>query len=87
MRFLFILMLCFTPLTHAEGLLDRLPGLGGAQPAFLPPDQAFGLDVNVSDARTLLANPGRWRFGRSAQRENLAEMLGVVHFHQHAGAR
>jgi thiol:disulfide interchange protein DsbD len=57
MRFLLLLALCFVPLTHAQGLLDRLPGLSGAaQPAFLPPDQAFGLDISVSDARTLLAN-------------------------------
>ena len=56
MRILLLLVLCFVPLTHAESLLDRLPGLGGsAQPAFLPPDQAFGLEVNVSDARSLLA--------------------------------
>ncbi len=57
MRILLLLTLCFAPLTHAESLLDRLPGLGGAkQVAFLPPDQAFGLDVRVSDANTLLAN-------------------------------
>ena len=57
MRILLLLALCFAPLTHAEGLLDRLPGLrGSAQPEFLPPDQAFGLEINVSDARTLLAN-------------------------------
>ena len=57
MRILLLLALCFAPLAQAEGLLDRLPGLGGAaQPAFLPPDQAFGLEVKVSDARKLLAN-------------------------------
>ncbi len=57
MRILLLLALFFTPITHAQSLLDRLPGLGGGkQVAFLPPDQAFGLDVNVSDANTLLAN-------------------------------
>ena len=56
MRILLLLVLCFAPLAHAESLLDRLPSLGGAaQPAFLPPDQAFGLEVNVNDARSLLA--------------------------------
>jgi len=54
---LLLLALCIAPLTHAESLLDRLPSLsGGAQPAFLPPDEAFGLEVSVSDGRTLLAN-------------------------------
>ncbi len=57
MRILLLLALFFTPLTHAESLLDRLPSLGGGkQVAFLPPDQAFGLDVSVSDANTLFAN-------------------------------
>jgi thiol:disulfide interchange protein DsbD len=35
------------------GLLDRLGG--GKQPSFLPPDQAFGLQVAVRDAQTLQA--------------------------------
>ena len=57
MRILLLLALCLAPLVHAESLLDRLPNLGGsAQPAFLPPDQAFGLEASVSDARTVLAN-------------------------------
>ncbi len=57
MRFLLLLALFFAPIAHAESLLDRLPSLGWAkQVAFLPPDQAFGLDVSVSDAHTLLAN-------------------------------
>ena len=57
MRILLILALCLAPLAHAESLLDRLPSLSGsAQPAFLPPDQAFGLDVTVIDAKTLQAN-------------------------------
>jgi thiol:disulfide interchange protein DsbD len=57
MRILLLLAFFFTPLLHAEGLLDRLPGLGGSsQPAFLPPDQAFGLDLTVKNKSTLLAN-------------------------------
>jgi thiol:disulfide interchange protein DsbD len=56
MRILLLLALCFTPLAQAESLLDRLPGLGGAaQPAFLPPDQAFGLTMSVKNENTLLA--------------------------------
>ena len=55
MRFVLLLLLCLVnPVGHAEGLLDRL---GGAkQPSFLPPDQAFGLQVTVRDAYTLQAS-------------------------------
>ena len=58
MRFVLLLLLCFmAPAANAEGLLDRLPNLGGSkQPNFLPPDQAFGLQVTVRDARTLQAS-------------------------------
>jgi thiol:disulfide interchange protein DsbD len=57
MRFLLLLALCFTPLVQAESLLDRLPSLsGGAQPEFLPPDQAFGFTATVKDAQTLQAS-------------------------------
>ena len=58
MRFAVLLLLCcITPATHASGFLDRLPGLGGAkQPSYLPPDQAFGLEVSVRDGHTLQAN-------------------------------
>ena len=57
MRFLLLLVLCFAPLSQAESLLDRLPSLnGGAQPTFLPPDQAFGFSASVKDAQTLLVN-------------------------------
>jgi len=58
MRFVLLLLLCFiAPATNADGFLDRLPGLGSPkQPTFLPPDQAFSLDVIVRDARTLQAN-------------------------------
>ncbi|OGS97171.1 MAG: thiol:disulfide interchange protein [Gallionellales bacterium RIFCSPLOWO2_02_FULL_57_47] len=55
MRSVLLLLLCIiTPASNAEGFLDRL---GGAkQPVFLPPDQAFALDVSVRDAHTLQAN-------------------------------
>ena len=58
MRILLLLVLCyFAPLTHAESLLDRLPSLGGtAQPAFLPPEQAFGFSATVKDANTVLTH-------------------------------
>ena len=55
MRSILLALLLFitAPLAHA-GFLDSL---GGAQqPTFLPPDQAFGLQVTVRDADTLLAN-------------------------------
>jgi thioredoxin:protein disulfide reductase len=56
MRILLLLALCFTPILHAESLLDRLPGLSGsAQPVFLPPDLAFGLETSVKDAQNLTA--------------------------------
>ena len=58
MRFILLLLLCITaPASNAEGFLDRLPGLGGSkQPSFLPPDEAFGLEMVVRDAHTLQAN-------------------------------
>ncbi|MBI3222144.1 MAG: protein-disulfide reductase DsbD [Nitrosomonadales bacterium] len=53
-----MLLLCLlSPATHADGLLDRLSNLGGTkQPTFLPPDQAFALQVTVRDAHTLQAS-------------------------------
>jgi len=57
MRWFVLILLCLTPLAHAEGFLDRLPLLGGPkQPTFLQPDQAFGLTVSARDAHTLIAN-------------------------------
>jgi thiol:disulfide interchange protein DsbD len=48
-----LLLFIAAPLAHA-GFLDSL---GGAkQPTFLPPDQAFGLQVTVRDADTLQAS-------------------------------
>ncbi|OGS90096.1 MAG: thiol:disulfide interchange protein [Gallionellales bacterium GWA2_59_43] len=50
---LLVFLFLFAPLAHA-GFLDSL---GGArQPTFLPPDQAFGLQVTVRDADTLQAS-------------------------------
>ncbi|MDP2695457.1 MAG: protein-disulfide reductase DsbD [Gallionella sp.] len=57
MRFVLLLLLCLIAPAANAGLLDRLPGLGGSkQPNFLPPDQAFGLQVTVRDAHTLQAS-------------------------------
>jgi len=57
MRLALLLLCLIAPATYADGFLDRLPGLGGPrQPSFLPPDQAFSLDVVVRDAHTLQAN-------------------------------
>ena len=51
-----VMLLCLMAPAANAGLLDRLPGLGGKQPTFLPPDQAFGLQVMVRDAYTLQAS-------------------------------
>ena len=58
MRFALVLLLCFiTTASHAESLLEKLPAFGARQqPSFLPPDQAFALEVLVRDAHTLQAN-------------------------------
>ena len=57
MRFLLLILLCLAPASHAEGLLDRLSQMGSPkQPTFLQPEQAFGLDVSVRDANTLVAS-------------------------------
>jgi thiol:disulfide interchange protein DsbD len=57
MRFALLLLLCLVALpSNAEGFLDRLSGLTGKQPSFLPPDKAFGLDVSARDAHILQAN-------------------------------
>lgn len=56
MRFLLLLLICCVPLSHAEGLLDRVSLFGSKQPTFLQPDQAFGLEVAVRDAHTLIAS-------------------------------
>jgi thiol:disulfide interchange protein DsbD len=46
-------LLLFAPLSQA-GFLDNLGG--SKQPTFLPPDQAFGLQVTVRDTNTLQAS-------------------------------
>jgi len=58
MRFALLLLLCLVgPVSHADGFLDRISSLTGSkQPDFLPPDEAFGLDVVVRDAHTLQAS-------------------------------
>lgn len=58
MRLVILLLLCFFgTASHAENLLDKLPAFSAKeQPRFLPPDQAFSLDVLVRDAHTLQAN-------------------------------
>ena len=58
MRFVLLLLLCFTSFSaQAESLLDKLPSLGiNSQPDFLPPDQAFALNIKAIDGRTLKAS-------------------------------
>ncbi len=57
-RYLILLSCLLAPLSYADSLLDRLPGLGGGsqQATFLPPDQAFAVEILVRDAHTLQAN-------------------------------
>jgi len=55
MRFVALLLCVLLSLTaHAEGFLAGLSGKSKA--TFLPPDQAFQLNINAADARTLQAN-------------------------------
>ncbi len=54
MRVLLMLLLCLSPLSHAEGFLERLGG--NKQSTFLPPDQAFKLSIDACDSKTLIAN-------------------------------
>jgi thiol:disulfide interchange protein DsbD len=58
MRFVLMLLICLmTSGVHAGNLLDTLPAFGGKQqPVFLPPDQAFTLEVLVRDKNTLQGN-------------------------------
>jgi thiol:disulfide interchange protein DsbD len=58
MRFALLLLLCLVaPASNAEGFLDRLTDLSGSkQPDFLPPDEAFRLDVIAHDAHSLQAS-------------------------------
>ncbi len=56
MRFILLLLCLIAPVSNATGFLDRLPGFGSKQPTFLPPDQAFGLQVVARDATTLQAS-------------------------------
>jgi thiol:disulfide interchange protein DsbD len=54
MRALLLILLCLSPLSHADGLLERLNG--SKQPDFLPPDQAFSISIDVCDSKKLIAN-------------------------------
>ena len=54
MRFVLLLLSCLMVSAANAGLLDRLGG--SKQPSFLPPEQAFGLQVTVRDAHTLQAS-------------------------------
>ena len=58
MRFALLLLLFFAvPASNADGFLDKLSNLtGNKQPAFLQPDEAFGLKISVLDDHTLLAS-------------------------------
>lgn len=58
MRFVLLLLLSLLlPVSQADSLLDKLPTFGGKPSAtFLPPDQAFALEVLVRDSHTLQAN-------------------------------
>lgn len=54
MRFALLLLCFMTSAANAGGFLDRLGG--GKQPTFLPPDQAFALQVTARDPHTLQAS-------------------------------
>ena len=54
MRFVLVLLSYLMVTAANAGLLDRLGG--SKQPTFLPPDQAFGLQVVARDAHTLIAS-------------------------------
>jgi thiol:disulfide interchange protein DsbD len=57
MRCLFLCLIFVAPLSCAESFLDKLTSLGGEkQPTFLQADQAFGLEISVRDAHTLVAS-------------------------------
>ena len=53
-NFALMLLSCLMVSAANAGLLDRLGG--SKQPSFLPPEQAFGLQVTVRDAHTLQAS-------------------------------
>lgn len=57
MRFVLLILLLLTQVSHADSFLDRLPLLGGGgNNVILPPDKAFGLEVRVIDGFTLQAS-------------------------------
>jgi len=56
MRFVLLLLFCLISPASQAGLLDGLPGLGPVKPKLLPPDEAFGMRVEVRDAHTLVVS-------------------------------
>jgi thiol:disulfide interchange protein DsbD len=54
MRFLLLLCLLVSSLSHAESFLERLNGT--KQTIFLPPDQAFVLSMDACDSKRLIAS-------------------------------
>lgn len=57
MRFVLLILLLLTQVSHADSFLDRFPLLGGGgNNVILPPDKAFGLEVRVIDGFTLQAS-------------------------------
>lgn len=57
MRFVLLILLLLTQVSHADSFLDRLPLLGGGgNNVILPPDKAFGLEVRVIDGFILQAS-------------------------------
>ncbi len=60
MRILFLLLclipLGLSPVARADGFLDKLSPFGSKQPTFLEADKAFGLEIDVQDAHTLIAS-------------------------------
>ena len=85
-RFALLLLLCLaSPVSMADGFLDRISSLGGGkQPTFLPPDEAFGLQILARDANTLQANfrvtPGYYLYRDKVSfsvNDNLAKVISV----------
>lgn len=57
MRFVLLILILLTQVSHADSFLDRFPLLGGGgNNVILPPDKAFGLEVKVIDGFTLQAS-------------------------------
>jgi len=78
-----LLLLCFiSTAADAGSFLDALPGLGRSkQPTFLPPDQAFSLQVVARDANSLQANfnvtPGYYLYRDKIKFETNDGAIGI----------